>query len=130
MVGGRIYIRGRVPKERIGLPPPREDVQIYLKALLEGGVLTDEEYRRCLEIENLGLEDLLQLVNAEAYRRLSRFLQGKHAPRLRVEYRALSREDLELIGPVMADFFKTFQLSPQLHSALLASDFTIITVER
>ncbi|MDW7978031.1 MAG: hypothetical protein RMH74_04420 [Candidatus Caldarchaeum sp.] len=37
MVGGRIYVRGRVERWRVGLQPPKPDVVRYVKGPLSGG---------------------------------------------------------------------------------------------
>src|SRR5208337_3333421 len=46
MVGGRIYIRGKITEEQVGLIPQREDVLRYLLAQTLDGSLQREVYDR------------------------------------------------------------------------------------
>ena len=44
MVGGRIYIRGRIGDEQVGLIPQREDVLRYLHSQTLDGILPAAVY--------------------------------------------------------------------------------------
>ncbi len=128
MVGGRIYVRGRVPPSRIGLPPPREDLLPYLEAMMDEGLVERDEYRRCFDCGDLGYTFLREVLNPVALRKVQRLYMGKGDLNLAVAYRRLSEADLGLVRAKLTSFFDEFGLEQSLYQTLVDSEFTIIAV--
>jgi glutamate synthase domain-containing protein 3 len=95
MVGGRIYVRGRIPRERIGRPLRRDSLERYLRSLVEDGMLDPQAYQRVLEGDQSPL--------TKAARRA---LYGTN--QLRVEWRRLSEEELRELSPHFRAFEEEF----------------------
>jgi glutamate synthase domain-containing protein 1/formylmethanofuran dehydrogenase subunit C len=95
MVGGTIYVRGRIPRERIGRPLRRDSLERYLRSLVEDGMLDPQAYQRVLEGDQSPL--------TKAARRA---LYGTN--QLRVEWRRLSEEELRELSPHFRAFEEEF----------------------
>ncbi|MCS7142976.1 MAG: glutamate synthase [Aigarchaeota archaeon] len=125
MVGGRIYIRGRVPLKRIGLNPVRADVLQYLEGLVMDGLLTAEQYETLRSMEDLSYITLEEVLPSGAYKAVSRLFTNKYFKPLRVEYRYLTHDDLSLIGPHLNSFGSLFNLTREIHE-VTSEKFTVI----
>ncbi|MGI0083940.1 MAG: glutamate synthase, partial [Nitrososphaerales archaeon] len=127
MVGGVIYVRGRLANTQIGLLPNRRDVLEYLGAAQIDGLISKEVFH---EMENLEFptESYLKgVLSAQLFGRVKLlFFFSKYTKSLEVEYRALSSSDLELLKPKIAEFFQAFSLDDTLLREVLSSEFTII----
>ncbi|MGC8555885.1 MAG: glutamate synthase [Conexivisphaera sp.] len=95
MVGGRIYVRGRVQRERIGRVMRREALERYLDSLVEDGALDPSARQRVLE----GDTSLLS-------RAARRVLLGTNP--LNVSYRTLGEPEARAILPHLEAFEAEF----------------------
>jgi len=85
MVGGRIYVRGRLPRSKIGLQPSKREVQVLIEALKEEGRDdVDDWFRRIFHVG--------------------------HAPRPSAEYRELTEEEARELKPVIVRYINEFNL--------------------
>ena len=125
MVGGRIYIRGRISEEKVGLQPPRQDVERYLKGLLKEGLITPQTYQKRIE-EGASFKAVERHLTGKPLKRIWRLFENKHTKQLEIEYRKLTSEDIELIKPALTEFWKTFNLPPNLLQQTLNQEYTII----
>jgi hypothetical protein len=127
MVGGRIYIRGSVKEEQVGLIPQREDLLRYLHSQTLEGALPKETYDLLAKAEYPSPQLLSKtLPGALLGRVLTLFFATKYTKPLLVESRKLNDEDLAMIGAQLREFFTTFSLPKDLFERVLASEFTII----
>jgi hypothetical protein len=127
MVGGRIYIRGRVKEEQIGLIPQREDVMRYLKAQTVEGTLSKDSYDLISNAPYPSLQLLSKaLPEALFIRVLTVFFSTKYTKPVTVESRKLGPEDLAIVGERLKQFFETFSLPGETLERVLASEFTVI----
>jgi glutamate synthase domain-containing protein 1/formylmethanofuran dehydrogenase subunit C len=108
MVGGRIYVRGRIPRERIGRIMRRDALERYLRSLLEDGALDEAAYERAVA------GDLSQLSRAAR-----RVLVGVNP--LSVEYRRLGEGELREVVPHLREFEGAFGVSVDA-----SEEFTVI----
>ncbi|MFQ5763098.1 MAG: glutamate synthase, partial [Candidatus Bathyarchaeia archaeon] len=129
IVGGRIYVRGRVKETSIGLLPPRVDVVNYLNGLVDDGPPDVETFGNILA-KPLTPSVLKETLPPAAFNRIRRLFEGKYNRYPRVEFRHLSDEDLRLVGGELERFFREFHLDGSLYEALLGSEFTVITPAR
>jgi glutamate synthase domain-containing protein 1/glutamate synthase domain-containing protein 3 len=125
MVGGRIYVRGRVDGWRIGLQPPKPDVIRYLRGLALEGLLSEDEVRYFETLPAVSYGDVVERLSGEALRRVSRLFTSKYFRELRVEVRRLD-EDVELVGDVLKRFFREFGLDEKLFERVLREEFTVV----
>jgi glutamate synthase domain-containing protein 1 len=127
MVGGRIYVRGRVERWRIGLPPPKLDVLRYLKGLYLEGLI---DYYTLNKLEStkgeITLDDIRANLSGEPLRRVSKLFTSKYHKDLKVEERQLGDWDLKLVTGPLWRFFTEFGLDQRLYQRILESEFTII----
>ncbi|MDA4137065.1 MAG: glutamate synthase [Thaumarchaeota archaeon] len=127
MVGGRIYIRGRVKEEQVGLIPQREDVLRYLRAQTLDGSLSKETYDLISRADYPSLQLLSKtLPDPIMIRILTIFFATKYTKPLVVESRKLDEQDLAVVGERLRQFFKTFSLPHETLESVLASEFTVI----
>ncbi|MDG6929201.1 MAG: glutamate synthase [Nitrososphaerota archaeon] len=128
MVGGRIYVRGRVPPSHVGLPPHRDDVLNYLRAYVDDGTLPGESLEALSRLEFLGEKELSGGLPKELFSRV-RFLfySTKYTRSLDVETRRLNQEDRALLMPELGRFFDAFSVDPATRGMVLESEFDVIT---
>ncbi|WP_229572521.1 glutamate synthase [Saccharolobus caldissimus] len=124
MVGGRIYIRGRVSPSKIGLQPPKLEVARFLKALLIDGLISEEEYNELKDREYIDLMDRLKGEAKEYAKRL--FEEKIGIPQY--EYRELNEEEFKELLPVVEDYAK--EMKENCFIELLKEKFTVITARR
>ena len=106
MVGGRIYIRGRVPENRVGLAIPNAELREFLEAAKD---------------EGLGQDEVNKLLHALTH--------SEHVRRNRVEYRELSEDEVRELGPILRRFAQEFNISNEVIDHLLSSKYTVVTAE-
>lgn len=127
MVGGRIYIRGKVKEEQVGLLPQREDVLRYLHAQTLDGTLSKEAYDVISRAEYPSLQLLSKMIpDTLMVRILTIFFTTKYTKPVMVESRKLDQEDLAVLGERLRQFFKVFSLPDETLESVLASEFTVI----
>ncbi len=127
MVGGRIYIRGAVKEQQLGLIPQREDLLRYLRAQTLDGNLTEAAYE-AISKADYPSPQLLSRVLPEPLliRVLTIFFTTKYTKPLVVESRRLNQNDLSLIGEKLDQFFRSFSLPKETIDDVLSSEFTVI----
>lgn len=127
MVGGRIYIRGRVREDQLGLIPQREDMMRYLRAQMKDGALSKEAYEQVERADYPSPQLLSKLLpDALLVRVLTLFFTTKYTKPLIVESRRLDPDDLALVGENLRTFFRTFGLPEEELQRVLDSEFTIV----
>ena len=130
MVGGRIYIRGKVSEEQVGLIPQREDVLRYLHAqtldgtLSEGGLRSDSPGR--VPERPAALEDPPGGPHDEGPAAL--LLDQVHEANHGRERGGSATRTSAIVGPKLEEFFKAFALPDETRQRVLASEFTVIRV--
>jgi len=127
MLGGKIYIRGKVRKDSLGLAPPKIDVLNYLEFQMIEGRLEAEVFKRISLKDELSMDYLKAELPAELVAKVARFYEGKYTLPLSVQYGELSNDDMELLEPKLREFFNEFKLSEEILQKVLASKFTKIT---
>jgi glutamate synthase domain-containing protein 1/glutamate synthase domain-containing protein 3 len=127
MLGGRIYVRGKVSPGNIGSLPNREDVANYLEVLHLEGLIAPEAYRRTIAEPVWTLDVLEAMLPERALARVRRMYDSKYRLPLVVRYGLLQEEDLDRLQPHIERFFDVFQLPCRLQQALLQSPFTCIS---
>jgi len=127
MVGGRIYIRGKVGESQLGLIPQREDLLRYLHAQTLDGSLSNEVYEQVAGATYPSPQLLSRLLPEAVFIRvLTLFFTTKYTKPLVVETRKLDQDDLSLIGENLRLFFRSFSLPDALMGDVLDSEFTVI----
>jgi glutamate synthase domain-containing protein 1/glutamate synthase domain-containing protein 3 len=127
MVGGRIYIRGKVNEEQVGLLPQREDVLRYLYSQTLDGTLSKDAYETISRAKYPSLPLLSRtLPEALMVRVLTIFFATKYTKPVLVESRRLDQDDLGIVGERLREFFRTFSLPGEALESVLASEFTVI----
>jgi|MonGeyMetagenome_1017769.scaffolds.fasta_scaffold00228_4 glutamate synthase domain-containing protein 3/glutamate synthase domain-containing protein 1 len=103
MVGGRIYIRGRVDYSKVGLAPSSHEVKALVEALREEGYPEDtfNEW-------------------------LSRVLQVSHVPRPTMDYRELTEDEVRELKPILLDYARELGIDEQVIDDLIGERYTVI----
>lgn len=127
MLGGRMYIRGKVRKDSLGLVPPKIDVLNYLEFQTIEGRLDAETFKRISSKDELSMDYLKAELPAELVSKVNRFYEGKYTLPLSVQYGGLAEEDKELLEPQLREFFNEFNLPGDKLQKVLESKFTRIT---
>ncbi|MGA2664089.1 MAG: glutamate synthase [Nitrososphaerales archaeon] len=129
MVGGRIYIRGAVGEEQVGLIPQREDVLRYLHSQTLDGTLSQEAYEAVASAPYPSVQLLSRSIPEQVMSRvLTLFFSTKYTKPIAIERRTLGEEDLSLIGTRLEEFFGAFDVSEEARRRVLDSEFTVIRV--
>ncbi|MDA4130166.1 MAG: hypothetical protein OK457_05310 [Thaumarchaeota archaeon] len=133
MVGGRIYIRGRVDEAQIGLPPKKADILSYLKAFEIDGTISRETFASISRLEFPTERILGNHLPPEVFKRVRNlFFRGKYTKPVLVEFRKLDQRHDGIIAlePKIRSFFDHFNIPSNVRESLLDSEFTVIqTVE-
>lgn len=130
MVGGRIYIRGNVGEDQIGLLPQREDVLRYLHSQTIDGTISKEVYQKISSADYPSIQLISNYLPKEMVMRvLTLFFATKYTKPVVVERRRLEEEDIRLVGGQLKDFCKAFALSDDLLAKVLNSTFTVLKVK-
>ncbi|BAJ50452.1 glutamine amidotransferase class-II domain protein [Candidatus Caldarchaeum subterraneum] len=128
MVGGVIYIRGRVDRWRIGLQPPREDVKRYLRGLLLEGQIDQQTYTKLSTLKKITIQDLRENLPPEPFKRISKLYTSKYYREHLVSYRRLGETDLKLLSDALQSFCREFGLGRDVYERLLEEKYTVIRV--
>ncbi|MEM3758373.1 MAG: glutamate synthase, partial [Saccharolobus sp.] len=124
MVGGRIYIRGKVSPSKIGLQPPKQEVVRFLKALLIDGYISSDEYEDLRDREYIELIDRLKGKTKEYAKKM--FEEKIGMPQY--EYRELTENEFKELLPVIEDYSK--EMNDNYFKELLKEKFTVIYARR
>ncbi len=100
MVGGAIYIRGRLSDTQVGLLPQRIDVLEYLRTAHIDGLLSKDAFDK-IEANHFPSESYLKatLPSPLFARVRALFFSSKYTKTLEIERRRLSHEDLQSSRP-------------------------------
>ncbi|MEM4590569.1 MAG: glutamate synthase [Nitrososphaerota archaeon] len=126
MVGGRIYIRGRVSPSKIGLAPPRVDVLRYLWGLVLEGLLPETTYGKIASLADFSLQTLKGILPSETFKAVSKLYTSKYWKELVSEYRLLNNEDVSLLGSYLQEFAEVFNLQEEVSHVIRHEPFTVI----
>ncbi|EZQ06946.1 MULTISPECIES: glutamate synthase [Acidianus] len=120
MVGGRIYIRGKVDPLKIGLQPNKYELTRFLKALVMEELITQEEY---LEYIDRPYVEIMKRLQGEAKKYARRMFEEKIGiPDY--EYRELNEGEIKELMPIVEEFEADIGGK---YSDLLSEKFTIIS---
>ncbi|MCS7094980.1 MAG: glutamate synthase [Thaumarchaeota archaeon] len=125
MVGGRILVRGQVPRDRIGYLPPREDIVQYLRGLHADGDLDTSTFQKLTSEQHLDYEVLRAHLPSDLLKRVGKLFEHKYFRRLRVEQVSLDGEEFEDVKSVLCEFGKRFSIEREVERAL-NEEFTLI----
>lgn len=120
MVGGRIYIRGRVPPERIGVQPGREEVSRLLAALQVEGLISRE---KADELRGRSLVEAYDELEERA-REYVKLMFEERAGVPRVEHRALEGDELDELYPLLQEYSRDVGVEA---TGLLKDVFTVVS---
>jgi glutamate synthase domain-containing protein 1/glutamate synthase domain-containing protein 3 len=132
MVGGRIYIRGKIGEEQIGLQPKKADILNYLRAAALDHSIPSETFDAISVLEFPTEKKLAELLPPDIFKRLRNlFFRGKYTKPISVEYRKLDRTDASLeLEHKIANFFQYFGVPESVQESIMNSEYTVIqTVE-
>jgi glutamate synthase domain-containing protein 1/glutamate synthase domain-containing protein 3 len=123
MVGGRIYIRGKVSPSRIGLQPPRTEIIRFLRAMVIGGYI-DEHL-----VEELSGLDYIELINRlpEDATKFAKKLYEERIGMPMYEYRELSEEEIKELLPVLREYSEDLGSD---HVEYIGDKYTVIKPRR
>jgi len=123
MVGGRIYIRGKVSPSKIGLQPNRVELINLLKALLIEGYLTLDDLEA---LKDKSYIDIMDRLKGEAKKFAMKLFEEKVGiPRY--EYRELTEEEFKELLPVVEEYSRDVGVDV---TEYLKEKFTVITARR
>ncbi len=127
MVGGRIYIRGKLSPHKIGLRPPKTEFISFVKGLVEEG-LAPKELVEDLEYGDVqSLEERLEKHGCNLALRLAKTLfESKHIIKIVHEYRELYEEEVKELRPVLEDYSRRLLVSLEDVEGILSSRFTVV----
>lgn len=129
MVGGTIYIRGKVGARQVGLPPKKADVMAYLEVEKLEGNISPEAYDSLSKLSFPSEEMIFRLLPDKFAKRLrTLFFRSKYTKPVSVEYRIFDSrtDDLPTITRKLEDFFSTFDIPDNLRKLVLESKYTVI----
>jgi glutamate synthase domain-containing protein 1/glutamate synthase domain-containing protein 3 len=127
MVGGRIYVRGRVDQSRIGLNPNREDILTYLKVALDEEQISQENFSELSKLDFLSTHLLKSKIPSRLFERLNfLFFSSKYSKPLSVTQRRLTNADMEILSEPLSKFFRVFSIPEEEMLKVTSSEFTVI----
>ena len=131
MVGGTIYVRGKIEEAQLGLAPKKADLLNYLKAAMLDGEISKQVYEKVLTLDFPSAQKLLGLIPDPTHKRVrSIFFRNKYTKPCTMEYRKLDDSDKIALMEKLDAFFQAFNIPEQQRKLLLSSDYSIIrTVE-
>ncbi|NPB01186.1 MAG: glutamate synthase [Crenarchaeota archaeon] len=127
MVGGRIYVRGRISPYKIGLRPPKEEFVSFVTGLVQEG-LAPRELVEDLEYGDVQcLEERLEKYGCTLALRLAKTIfESKHIIKIVHEYRELNEEEIRELKPVLEDYARRLMIPAQDVEDLLSAKYTIV----
>ena len=129
MIGGTIYIRGKIDESQLGLPPKKEDILNYLKASVIDGAIPRSTFEAISALDYLSEQRLRGLLPQELLSGLNfLFFSGKYMKQIVSEYRKLSTSDRDVLDK-LRDFFRAFGIPSSTMNAVLQSEFTVLRAQ-
>ncbi|MEM0169172.1 MAG: glutamate synthase [Metallosphaera sp.] len=116
MVGGRIFVRGRVDPGRIGVQPSKVEITRLLKALKMEGLINEVD-------PSLSYIDLMKGLSGDA-RKFAKKLFEEKVGIPTYDYRELTEEEIKELLPVMREYDNDLRTNVK---ELLGEKFTVIT---
>ncbi|MHB1908433.1 MAG: GltB/FmdC/FwdC-like GXGXG domain-containing protein [Nitrososphaerales archaeon] len=127
MVGGRIYIRGKIGASSIGLCPNKIEILNYLETALVDGRINPDIYRKIAQEEFLDERVLESTLPFDLFERIRfLFFVNKYSKPPLVRTRKLDKSDLLLLESVLRKFFEAFNISSSEYQRVIDSEFTVI----
>ena len=126
MLRGLIYVRGKVDADSIGLKPPKEDIINYLSYLNYKGVIDNDLFKKLSSASDINLNILKSELSEQAFESINKLFSSKYSVNLDIEYRKLDDSDIELLNPYLKEFASDFNISNDILTKLVNSDYTII----
>ena len=120
MVGGRIYIRGKVSTSKLGLQPNKVELLRFLKALLIDGMITNEQFE---DLKDKDYAEVMDKLEGEA-KKLARRMYEEKVGIPKAEYRELTEEEVKELEPVIREYSKDIGEDV---TELLKERFTVVT---
>jgi len=121
MVGGRIFVRGKVDPSRVGMQPNRTEMLRLLKALALEGMI--EDYKK---YESLSYLEVMDKLEGEAKNYARRLFEEKVGiPSY--EYRELTEEEIKELTPVLMSYDSYMGTKCR---ELLGEKFTVIRARK
>ncbi|MDW8063791.1 MAG: hypothetical protein RMI43_06440 [Candidatus Caldarchaeum sp.] len=128
MVGGRIYVRGRVERWRIGLHPPKPDVIRYLRGLYLDGLIDEAVLNSFEGLRTVTIDDVRKILSGEPLRRITKLFTSKYHKELSITVKRLD-EELPVVEQPLTRFFHEFNLEKTLYTKLLKEEFTVVSAQ-
>src|SRR2546428_4494920 len=125
MVGGRIYVRGPIAADGIGLQPKRADIENYLNSLFDEGAI-DEVALAKAGTSDCSLEAISEILPEKIVKSIKRFYIGKYSTRIIAKHRHLGPSDILFLKPALDAYASEFDCAEKLEGAL-RDRFTVIT---
>lgn len=100
MIGGKIFIRGKVSPSKIGLQPPRIEVLNLLRALVIDNIITDDDYNKYASMDYISLIRSIKGKGKELLKKLTEDKLGIPT----YEYRELAEEEFKELEPIVREF--------------------------
>ena len=119
MVGGRIYIRGKLDPSKLGLQPNRFEVLRLLKALLIDKLISDKEYQ---DLRNLPYIEIMNRLQGDA-KKLAKSLFEEKVGIPTYEYRELEEEEIKELEPMAKEYDRDLGT---YYSEFLGQKFTVV----
>ncbi len=119
MVGGRIYIRGKLNPSKLGLQPNKFEVVRLLRALLLDKMISSEEYQ---DLQDLPYVEVTNKLQGDA-RKLAKKLFEEKVGIPSYEYRELNEEEIKELKPIVNEYNEDLDVE---YSEFLSEKFTVI----
>lgn len=131
MVGGSIYIRGKVEESQLGLAPKKSDILNYLKACALDGTISKEVYEAATSLSYPSEQRLEGLIPDDIFKRLRTiYFRNKYTKPVSMEFRRLAPQDQIVLSNKLEEFFDAFDIPQEQRRSVFSSEFTVIkTVE-
>ncbi len=118
MIGGTIFIRGKVNSRNVGIQPPETAVNGMLNALRKSELITDKEYHK---LKGMSFIDMIKFLPPGSRKFVRKFYSGHELPEY--EYRYLNSQEKIKLNSIL----KEFDTEMGTHSTeFLGDKFTII----
>ena len=119
MIGGRIFIRGRVDPRKIGLQPPERELKSFLKALSMKNLIDSDDF---LKLAGKSYAEAMNILTGKA-REFGKKLYEEKVGIPDLEYRELDDPEYMELLPVMEEFSSDFNGE---YTDLLGDKFTVV----
>ncbi|MCY0883537.1 MAG: glutamate synthase, partial [Acidianus infernus] len=123
MVGGRIYIRGKVNPEKIGLQPSKQEMVRFLKALLLDNMISEEKYNKLKEMPYI---EVVKELDGEAKKYAQKLFEEKVGIPT-YEYRELTEDEIKELEPIARDYAIETNQNKDTIVEMLKEKYTVIT---